>query len=31
VPIETGREPLSWEQYQTGLAAGTLPPIPPHP
>ena len=30
VPIETGRQPLTWEHYQAGLAAGTLPPIPPH-
>jgi len=31
VPVETGRAPLTWEQYQAGLATGTVPPIPPHP
>lgn len=30
-PVATGREPLSWEQYQARLAAGTIAPIPPHP
>jgi dihydropyrimidine dehydrogenase (NAD+) subunit PreA len=31
VPVATGQEPMSWEQYQQGLAAGTIPPIPAHP
>ena len=30
-PVETGREPLSWQQYQAGLAAGTIAPLTPHP
>ena len=30
-PVETGRAPLTWTAYQAGLAAGTIPPIPPHP
>jgi hypothetical protein len=29
VPVDTGGAPLTWEQYQAGLAAGTNPPIPP--
>ena len=31
VPVDTGGAPLTWEQYQSGLAAGTAPPIPPRP
>jgi dihydropyrimidine dehydrogenase (NAD+) subunit PreA len=31
VPVPTGQAPMTWEQYQAGLAAGTLQPIPPHP
>ena len=31
VPVETGRAAMSWEQYQAGLAAGAIPPIPPRP
>ncbi len=30
VPIPTDHEPMSWENYQAGLAAGTMQPIPPH-
>jgi len=30
VDIETGKEPMSWKNYQDGLAAGTLPQIPAH-
>jgi dihydropyrimidine dehydrogenase (NAD+) subunit PreA len=30
-PIDTDRAPMSWQQYQAGLAAGTIAPIPPHP
>lgn len=30
-PVATGREPLSWEQYQARLATGSISPIPPHP
>jgi dihydropyrimidine dehydrogenase (NAD+) subunit PreA len=31
VPLETGRTPMTWQDYQAGLAAGTTPPIPAHP
>jgi dihydropyrimidine dehydrogenase (NAD+) subunit PreA len=31
VPVPTGQAPMSWENYQEGLAAGTMQPIPPHP
>jgi len=31
VPIDTGRAAMSWQDYQAGLAAGTLQPIPAHP
>jgi dihydropyrimidine dehydrogenase (NAD+) subunit PreA len=31
VPVATDREPMSWQDYQAGLAAGTMQPIPPHP
>lgn len=31
VPLPTSEAPMSWEQYQAGLAAGTLEPILPHP
>jgi dihydropyrimidine dehydrogenase (NAD+) subunit PreA len=31
VPVETGRTPMTWQDYQAGLAAGTIPPIPAHP
>jgi len=30
-PVDTGRAPLSWEQYQSSLAAGTMKPLPAHP
>ena len=30
-PVDTGRAPLSWEQYQTRLTAGTMKPLPAHP
>jgi dihydropyrimidine dehydrogenase (NAD+) subunit PreA len=30
-PVETGRPPMTWHDYQAGLAAGTMAPIPPHP
>ncbi|MDA0576539.1 MAG: NAD-dependent dihydropyrimidine dehydrogenase subunit PreA, partial [Verrucomicrobia bacterium] len=28
---DTGKRPMSWQQYQQGLAKGTIKPIPPHP
>ncbi len=31
VPTPTGQKPMTWVQYQEGLAAGTMQPIPPHP
>ncbi len=31
VPVASDQEPMSWENYQAGLAAGTMQPIPPHP
>jgi len=30
-PVDTGRAPMSWEQYQSRLAAGTMKPLPAHP
>ena len=30
-PVDTGRAAMSWEQYQTRLAAGTMKPLPAHP
>ena len=30
-PVDTGRPPMSWHDYQAGLAAGTIAPLPPHP
>jgi dihydropyrimidine dehydrogenase (NAD+) subunit PreA len=30
-PVDTGRPAMSWHDYQAGLAAGTMQPIPPHP
>jgi len=30
-PVDTGRAPMSWEQYQTRLTAGTMKPLPAHP
>lgn len=30
-PVDTGRPPLTWNDYQAGLAAGTIAPIQPHP
>jgi hypothetical protein len=30
-PVDTGRSAMSWHDYQAGLAAGTMQPIPPHP
>jgi len=30
-PVETGREPMTWADYQARLAAGTMQPIPAHP
>jgi dihydropyrimidine dehydrogenase (NAD+) subunit PreA len=29
-PVDTGRPAMTWHDYQTGLAAGTIQPIPPH-
>ena len=29
--IDTGRNAMTWNDYQAGLAAGTIAPIPPHP
>jgi hypothetical protein len=31
VEIETGREKLSWDDYQSRLAKGEMQPIPAHP
>jgi dihydropyrimidine dehydrogenase (NAD+) subunit PreA len=31
VALDTGREKMSWSQYQTRLARGEVKPIPPHP
>lgn len=31
IDVETGRPSMSWQQYQEGLAKGTIKPIPPHP
>lgn len=31
VDIETGREKMSWDDYQSRLAAGGMQPLPPHP
>jgi hypothetical protein len=31
VEIETGRDKLSWSDYQTRLAQGEMEPIPAHP
>jgi dihydropyrimidine dehydrogenase (NAD+) subunit PreA len=30
-PVDTGRPPMSWHDYQSRLAAGTMQPLPPHP
>jgi dihydropyrimidine dehydrogenase (NAD+) subunit PreA len=30
-PVDTGRPPMTWHDYQAGLAAGAMQPIPPHP
>ncbi|MFN0057655.1 MAG: NAD-dependent dihydropyrimidine dehydrogenase subunit PreA [Planctomycetota bacterium] len=30
-PIDTGKPPMSWQQYQERLARGAMDPIPPHP
>jgi dihydropyrimidine dehydrogenase (NAD+) subunit PreA len=30
-PVDTGRPAMSWHDYQAGMAAGTIQPIPPHP
>ena len=30
-PVDSGRPPMTWEQYQSRLAAGTMQPLPPHP
>ena len=30
-PVDTGRPPMTWHDYQAGLAAGTMQPIPAHP
>jgi dihydropyrimidine dehydrogenase (NAD+) subunit PreA len=30
VPVATDAPPMTWEQYQAGLASGTMQPIPPH-
>ena len=29
-PVDTGRPAMTWHDYQAGLAAGTIQPIPPH-
>jgi len=29
-PVDTGRPAMSWHDYQAGMAAGTIQPIPPH-
>lgn len=31
VDVKTGKKPMSWKDYQAGLAAGTMKPIPAHP
>ncbi len=31
VPVPADQAPMTWEQYQEGLATGTMQPIPPHP
>lgn len=31
IDLETGREPLTWKQYQQRLADGSMQPMPPHP
>jgi dihydropyrimidine dehydrogenase (NAD+) subunit PreA len=30
-PVDTGRPAMSWHDYQSRLAAGTMQPLPPHP
>ena len=30
-PVDTGEPPMTWHDYQAGMAAGTIQPIPPHP
>ena len=30
-PVDTGRPAMSWHEYQSRLAAGTMQPLPPHP
>ena len=30
-PVDTGRPPMTWHDYQAGLASGAMQPIPPHP
>lgn len=31
VDVKTGKKPMSWKDYQSGLASGTIKPIPAHP
>jgi dihydropyrimidine dehydrogenase (NAD+) subunit PreA len=30
-PVDSGKPPMTWEQYQSRLAAGAMQPLPPHP